>query len=328
MTAALIIATGKTDSDSAFQPLQRVGGITAIERQIHVFQMAGIERVVIVAGEEHQTLERQIARMGAVCLFNKNYQTAQMLDNVKLGLQALVGKCRRVLITPVDVALFSVETVALLADCAEKIAVPSHGRRAGHPLMLSAKFFGDVLAYDGAGGLSGAVKASGQAVFYLEVPDEGVLWDTRSHQDGARLVRQHSLQALHPEVKLYLAKEQVFFGPGPFLLLSLIEETESLRLACQQMGISYSKGWNMVTHMEKQAGGTLVARQRGGREKGRSDLTPAGRALLRAYTAFLRDCRQQVQHLFDKHFGPGATNGLEELPAARLADLPLDNKPD
>ena len=107
----------------------------------------------------------------------------------------------------------------------------------------------------------------------------------------------------------------MFFGPGPYLLLSLIEETESLRLACQQMGISYSKGWNMVSNMEKQVGYSLVARQRGGKEKGRSDITPKGQELLRTYTAFQRDTKQQVQRLFEKHFGK------QDIPAQAELEL-------
>lgn len=317
MIAALIIATGKTESSDTFQPLKKLGGITAIERQIHVFQMADVDRVVIVVGEDHLALERKIARMGAVCLFNENYKTAEMLDNVKLGLRYLTGKCRKVLITPADVPLFSADTVRQLMATGKKLAIPSHNHRGGHPLMLSAKFFPTVLGYQGEGGLSGAVKASGQEDIYLDVADEGVVTDVQRQQDHQHLLESHSLQALHPEFKLYLARERVFFGPGPYLLLSLIEETESLRLACQQMGISYSKGWNMVSNMEKQVGYSLVARQRGGKEKGRSDITPKGQELLRTYTAFQRDTKQQVQRLFEKHFGK------QDIPSQ--PELELDN---
>lgn len=301
MTAALIIATGKSNSAASFQPLRQVGNITAVERLIMVFRLAGVERVVLVSGDDHDKLEKHVARMGAICLRNHT-PAPEMLDSVKTGLEYLQGKCRRVLITPVDVPLFSADTVEKLINSREKLAVPSHKHQAGHPLLLSAKLFGTILKYQGEGGLAGAINASGLDKQYVEVADEGVLLDIQKREDFEHLVEQHSLRRLHPEAKLYLAREKTFFGPGPYLLLSLIEETDSLAIACRQMGISYSKGWKMIENMEKQLGSELVARSRGGREKGRSEITPLGKKLLAAYSAFQKDSQAQIQRLFEKYF--------------------------
>jgi molybdate transport repressor ModE-like protein len=283
------------------QPLLQVGSITSVQRLVLVFQQAGVDRVVLVGGDGDDELERHVAHMGVV--FLRVAGGAEMLDGVKAGLTYLTGKCRRTLVTPVDVPLFSVETVKRLMGSRACVAVPSHGRRAGHPMLLSARLFAPVVGYGGADGLAGAIRASGQRVAYIEVSDEGVLWDVRIQRDYEHLLAAHSLRRLRGGVKVYLAREQTFFGPGPFLLLSLIEETESLRTACEQMGISYSKGWRMVENMETQMGEKLVERQRGGREKGRSDITPAGRLLLRRYQRFVRGCDEQARRLFEKIFG-------------------------
>ena len=69
--------------------------------------------------------------------------------------------------------------------------------------------------------------------------------------------------ALHPALKLRLARERIFFGPGPAELLMQIRRTDSVRMACEQMGISYSKGWKMIKH---HGGGTRL----------QGDKTPAG----------------------------------------------------
>ncbi|MDL2328057.1 NTP transferase domain-containing protein [Ruminococcaceae bacterium OttesenSCG-928-A11] len=302
MTSALIIATGRSGSATSFQPLRQVGDITAAERLILVFQRAGIERVVLVGGAEQDKLEKQIARMGAVSLHNPGDDGTEMLDSVKIGLAYLLGKCRRVLITPVDVPLFTVETVEKLVASRAKLAVPSHGGRAGHPLLLGAGLFDAVLSYKGEGGLEGAVRAMGAEKHYVEVPDAGVLVDIQKRDDYGDLLRQNSLRRIHPELKLYLGREKNFFGPGPHLLLSLIDETDSLATACRQMGISYSKGWKMIENMEKQLGSELVARSRGGREKGKSEVTALGKALLEGYNAFYKDCHAHMQRAYEKHF--------------------------
>lgn len=301
MTAALIVAAGRTATKQGFQPLAQVGSISAVQRLILVFEQAGVDRVVLVGDSDNGELERHVSHMNAVCLRN-GQDNAEMLDSVKTGLAYLQGKCSRVLVTPVDVPLFSEQTVQQLMASKARVAVPSHDKKAGHPLLLSARLFGSVMAYSGAGGLAGAIRESGIPIEYIEVPDEGVVWDVQRQDDYAHLLERHSLMSLRPVVKVYLAREQTFFGPGPYLLLRLIGETESLRMACEQMGISYSKGWRMVEKMEQQMGKKLVNRSRGGSEKGHSTLTEQGHELLQKYARFEKGCAEQAKKLFDKIF--------------------------
>ena len=74
--------------------------------------------------------------------------------------------------------------------------------------------------------------------------------------------------ALHPALKLRLARKRIFFGPGPAELLMQIKRTDSVRMACEQMGISYSKGWKMINTMEEELGYKVTKRQQGGRNGG------------------------------------------------------------
>jgi molybdenum-dependent DNA-binding transcriptional regulator ModE len=57
---------------------------------------------------------------------------------------------------------------------------------------------------------------------------------------------------LRPQVKIELAREEVFLTPDAALLLRLISRTESVRTACRQVNLSYSKGWMILNQMEKQ----------------------------------------------------------------------------
>lgn len=302
MTAALIIAAGKTRRPKAFQPQKRLGGISAVEWQVQVFRMAGIQRIVVIMQLGNQTLEKQLSHLGAVVLRGDEKADAEMLDNVKLGLRHLQKSYRRVLVTPVDVPLFSVETVRRLLATRRRVAIPSHKQKAGHPVLLSGGMFAHILAYEGPNGLSGALKVGGAAPHYVEVADEGVVAGVNDEALDA-LAQAHRLQCVHAVQRVYLAKEKVFFGPGPHQLLGLLEESASLRTACEQMGISYSKGWKMLEKMEKQLGYSLVQRRRGGQEKGSTEITEKGRLLLRTYSAFVQECGEQTEKLFEKYFG-------------------------
>lgn len=301
-TAALIIAAGKTASGDTFDPVKQVGSISVAERLILLFKTAGIGRIVLVEAEG-QKIERCTGRLGVVCLQIKNGDTAEMLDAVKAGLRYLQGKCGRVLITPVDVPLFSTQTVKALASNGDPVAIPSCGKQGGHPVAISGELFGALLGYTGPGGLAGALKGTDIPPVYLDVPDEGVLLDVEKQDSYECLIQASSLNKLRFEQKLYISKEKPFFGPGPYFILRLVRETGSLRLACTQMGISYSKGWKIVENIEEALGISVMERRRGGNERGRSTLTAAGEQWMAAYAAFLEDCEEAARQSFARRFG-------------------------
>lgn len=301
-TAALIIAVGKTSSGDVFDAVKQVGSITVAERLALLFKTAGIERVVLVEGEG-QKIERCTGKLGVVCLQIKNGGTAEMLDAVKVGLQHLQGKCGRVLITPVDVPLFSAQTVNVLASNGDPVAIPSCGQRGGHPVAISEELFDTLLGYTGAGGLAGALKSTGIQPVYLDVADQGILLDVEKQNKYEHLIQANSLNKLRYEQKLYISKEKPFFGPGPYFILNLVRETGSLRQACTQMGISYSKGWKIVENIEEALGMSVLERRRGGSERGHSTLTAAGEQWMAAYAAFMEECEKAASQAFVRHFG-------------------------
>lgn len=132
---------------------------------------------------------------------------------------------------------------------------------------------------------------------------------TTTARDGGESALQTSrtpagkLPRLRPEVKLSLAREQSFYGPGVHQLMSIIEKTESIRLACSQMGISYSKGWKLINRIEKAYGFKVLHRQPGGRDGGKSVVTDKGRELMEKYQAFSSESTVKIDELFEKYFG-------------------------
>ena len=110
--------------------------------------------------------------------------------------------------------------------------------------------------------------------------------------------------ALHPALQLRLARKRIFFGPGPAELLMQIKRTDSVRMACEKMGISYSKGWKMINTMEEELGYKVTKRQQGGRNGGSACLTPEGETLLAKYQELERRSREAVENIFQELFGP------------------------
>lgn len=298
MTAALIITAGRTARGGAFEPGKEVGSIPAVQRCAMVFQRAGIERIAAVCGEDGGRTEKLAARMGLEFLHCTG--DGEMLDCVKTGLAYLDGKCDSVLITPVDVPLFSAATVRRLLGAGGGVCVPVCRGRGGHPLLLGAEHFPAVLAYQGGGGLAGAVRALPRREVAVE--DEGVLTNVQRGGAYGELVARHELSRLRPVFTLRLAREQVFYGPGVHQLLQLTEETGSLLSACRYMGLSYSKGRNIIAALEKQLGCPALATQQGGKAGGGSLVTAAARELMDRYQRFCAEAEEQLGALFQRHF--------------------------
>ena len=107
---------------------------------------------------------------------------------------------------------------------------------------------------------------------------------------------------VRPVLSVSLAREKVFFDGRAAMLLQLIDETKSVRLACQRMQMSYSSGWNVIRRLESQLSRMLIRRSQGGAGGGMSSLTEDGKLLLERFEAYSEALREQAGALFDQYF--------------------------
>lgn len=301
-TGAIIATAGKRSSPGSFKPMIQIGSVSAVHRLIDTFEQVGVSPIVLVADRHSHDLEKHLSRLGTVTLYNEDDEHCEMIDFVKIGLTYIEDKCDQVFITPVDVPLFTAETVQILMRANAQIASPVFNGRVGHPLLISGKLIPAFLQYKGENGLRGMIRNGGFSRTLIEVEDEGVLWDVDSDEDCRELLKRYNRQNLHPTVKICLAKEQTFFGPGSAQLLTFIRETGSVRLACRQMAVSYSKGWKIIKMMEDQLGFEVVQRQQGGKNGGNACLTPRGQRILDKFRTYEDTCRVIIQKVFEDTF--------------------------
>ena len=105
-------------------------------------------------------------------------------------------------------------------------------------------------------------------------------------------------------MRVYLLDEdgQKFFGEGPCRLLQAVEQTGSLRAAAASMGMAYTKALNMIKRAERAVGCPLTNRATGGKDGGGSQLTDAGKELLRKYEAYREQCDQANRRIYREVF--------------------------
>lgn len=302
-TAALIVAAGMSSRMGDFKPMLSIGSITIAQRVVATFHQAGIEKIVMVTGYQAVTLERHLSGSGVIFLRNDHYETTQMFDSVKIGLEYLMDKCDRVLFTPVDVPLFTAETVRRLLDANAALACPVCDGQQGHPLLISAALLPKILSDCGEQGLKGAVSRCGTAMTAVAVNDPGTLRDADTPEDYSALVEYHNSQLIRPVVSVSLNREMPFFDRRTAMLLMLIDETSSVRAAGQRMQLSYSSCWNLIHTLESQLNFSLIERTQGGAGGSQSRLTQQGRLLLERFDAYERKLRETALELYDSYFG-------------------------
>jgi molybdate transport repressor ModE-like protein len=300
---ALIVAAGMSSRMGDFKPMLNIGSISIAQRVVATFQQAGVDRIVVVTGYNADLLERHLAGSGLIFLRNENYESTQMFDSARIGLAYLRDKCDRILFTPVDIPLFTAGTVRALLESDAELACPVCGGVTGHPTLIASRLVEGILADPGEGGLRGALERSGVQMLQIPVEDKGILHDADTPEDYRALLRYHNEQLVRPVLSLSLAREKVFFDARTAMLLRLVEETGSVRTACQRMQMSYSSGWNVIRALESQLSIPLIQRSQGGAGGGKSRLTGEGRAFLERYEAYASALREEAARLFEDCFG-------------------------
>jgi len=219
---------------------------------------------------------------------------------VKTGLSYLEEKCEKILITPVNVPLFTEDTIIRLMNANALIASPVFQGKSGHPILISTGLIPAFLKYRGEQGLKGAIDSCGVHRTLVEVTDPGILYDVNSGSSYHELLVHNT--RIHPQIKIQLIKDDIFFNSETAQLLSQIESTGSVRLACEQMTISYSQGWKIIGVMEEQLGFSVVNRRQGGKNGGSSCLTDKGRTLIAMFYEIEADCRKAMKKSFSRIF--------------------------
>lgn len=109
-------------------------------------------------------------------------------------------------------------------------------------------------------------------------------------------------RALEGIVKVRIKGTDVFWGDGMTQLLDYVQQYHSLKKACGQMGMSYSKGYRIIKLAEQELGFPLLVSERGGIQGGYSRLTESGRRFSDCYRTYQEAVQLQGQKIFRDKF--------------------------
>ena len=181
--AAVIVAAGMSSRMGRFKPLLELGGKPMIRRIADTFQSFGVEKLIVVTGNNAAALENALPGDGIEFVRNERYAETQMFDSARLGLNCVSSGYDNIFFTTADIPLFSVEVLECLSMTDGKFICPTFGGQEGHPILLRGDTVKRLLADSGDGGMRRAVERQGIRKVCVEVNERGILFDADTPDD-------------------------------------------------------------------------------------------------------------------------------------------------
>lgn len=175
--------------------LEIVGGRPLVAAPVAALQEAGIPRIVVVLGHDAGRVREALA--GAQVEFVENTEWASgMGRSLAVGIEAIAGgsggAASAVFVSVGDLPglrAVHVEQVvdAWRADPApERICVPAHDGRDGHPVLFGPAHLPALAALEGDRGARAILDAHSEAIVRVEVASDGILADVDTPDALAR----------------------------------------------------------------------------------------------------------------------------------------------
>lgn len=181
----VVLAAGEARRFGADKLQARLDGVTLLERALLAVPAERLAAVCVVT--RGAAAEALAARYGFACVRNDAPELG-LGRSVRLGTEALRGRCRAILFLVADQPLLRRESVeALLAHAgAEQIVAAAHNGKRGNPCLFPSRFFPELCALTGDEGGSAVIRAHPEALRLIEL-DARELMDADTPQELQKL---------------------------------------------------------------------------------------------------------------------------------------------
>lgn len=185
--AAVIAAAGMSSRMGRFKPLLELGGKPMIRHITDTFRAFGVEKLVVVTGNNAEALEKALPGADIEFVRNERYAETQMFDSAKLGLGRVASMYENIFFTTADIPLFFAAVLDRLSGADGDFICPTFTGREGHPVLLRGDAAKRLLADDGDDGMRRAVERQGIRKVCVEVAEQGILFDADTPADFERI---------------------------------------------------------------------------------------------------------------------------------------------
>lgn len=195
-TAGIILAAGTSSRLGRPKQLLEIDGRTLLAKTVATTLASQLDRVVLVLGHES---ERIIAAMGEMLndqrisvTLNERYREG-MSSSLQQGLLQVSGSFPSIMVILGDQPFLDHGTIDLLLakfrDSDKDICVPCLKGRQGVPVILSSRFYKDIMSIRGDMGARNIVRENPECVLRVEIENPDCFLDIDSEEDLQRFLR-------------------------------------------------------------------------------------------------------------------------------------------
>ena len=185
--AAIVAAAGLSRRMGRCKQLLELGGKTVLARCLDTLLAGGVREIVVVVGLNSGPVAAEAGRFPVKIVVNSD-PGGDMASSVRAGRAALSTTAGAVIVALCDYPLVLPATVTSLkhahAEEPERIVIPCHGDRRGHPLLfprlILEELKGDLTLRD-------LVHCDPNRLRCIRVDDPGILVDMDTPEDYRRL---------------------------------------------------------------------------------------------------------------------------------------------
>ena len=283
---AVILVAGVGIPDEEMEKFLEMKRPTIFEQMIVSYQRAGVADIALVTRDGMaDKIEQTLHRRGVTFL---DIESDSFELAVLKGLSYLSDTCERIFVGDIRFPFFQPDILVMMQKRRAELLGAVYGGMFGDLICTSQACARNICKKleqqieESAEMAEGTVRSTGVAAFWkqfgyriahIEVENEGILVKVTSAQEYEERRQIFAEKQIRGHVKVSLAVNRSFFGPGVVTLLTQIDRLGSVREACAKTGMSYSKGWKLIHTAEEETGWKIVERMSGGKNGGEAYIT-------------------------------------------------------
>lgn len=187
----IVLAAGLSSRMGQSKPLLPwLNDKTVIEHILEQVQRTTLAQIVVVTGYGGEQVAAKALALGIRALANPDFAQGEMLSSLKVGLLAQPEFISAALVILGDQPRIEASIVQQIIDAYTlgkgEIVAPVYQGQRGHPMLISRRFWDEILALPAGGAPREVIQQHRDVLFRIDVETDSVLSDIDTPEDYAR----------------------------------------------------------------------------------------------------------------------------------------------
>lgn len=188
--AAVVVAAGQSRRMGRPKLTLPWGNTTIIEQVIDVLTQCNLYPIVVVTGGNDREIREILHEKPVLIVKNTGYESSEMVDSVKLGINSLPSETDAVMIVLGDQPQIHPPVVGKLIDAFQStrsfLVVPSYRMRRGHPWLVEKSLWKDLASLPEGHTLRDFLNQHNEMIHYIPVDTPSILSDIDTPDEYSR----------------------------------------------------------------------------------------------------------------------------------------------